>query len=104
MFGYEDPCDATSNARTGTDFETSTGLLIDAPDPSTALDWGREVSRAFVIWRFQQETRVAPDWRADTFALCLEPDAGGAWVAFSNAPVVEVGQMPPFEHPLPYPP
>jgi hypothetical protein len=104
MFGYEDPSEAASNARAGTDFESSAGVLIDAPDPSRALNWGREVSQAFVTWLFKRENAVAPNWLADQFAHWLEPEAGEAWVAFFDAPVVEVGQMPPFERLLPYAP
>jgi O-acetyl-ADP-ribose deacetylase (regulator of RNase III) len=103
MFGYEDPREAVSNARSGTDFESSTGVLIDAPDVEDALRWGREVSQAFVTWLFERENEPAPDWRAGNFAHWLEPDASEAWAALANAPVVKVGQMPSFERLLPSP-
>lgn len=97
IFGYETPEEARSNMVTGSDFESSAALLIDAATATEALQWGRHVSQNFVAWLFQRDGQPDADWTSLEFAHWLEPEGTAAWKTSRNVPHVCVGEVPPFE-------
>jgi hypothetical protein len=96
-FGYESPVEMSNNIANGSDFESSSGLVIDADSSEEALRWGREVSQAFVTWLFSCNNLMAPSWKASQFAHWLEPQGSEVWQVAEDLTRVRVGEMPVFE-------
>lgn len=94
VFGYETPEEERCNRTMSTDFESSAMLRILAEDEAAALDWGREVSEAFVKALFQDPS---VSWKAAGFACWIErtPDESSR-TRWESIPVVAVGQLPDF--------
>ena len=94
-FGYEDKIDMECNRRTGSDYESSTGVFIDAGSEEEALEWGREISEAFV--RYEHDD-PSVSWRALGYAHWIEHDQeSGSWKhCLSFFPRVRVGEFPDF--------
>ena len=93
-FGYENPNERRLNEREKTDFESSTACFIEAPDADAALEWGREVSQAFVRWLFLLHGESPPDWKQAGFAHWIDTEPV-PWP--SSLPCVTPGQLPDFE-------
>jgi hypothetical protein len=83
------------NRRTGSDFESSTGVFIEAPSDADALAWGSEISEAFLRHAYGDS---AISWKALDYAHWIEADpASCSWKhCLSFFPTVRVGQFPEF--------
>jgi hypothetical protein len=93
-FGYESPTERETNARAGTDFESSAAIRIEAESEEQALEWGMEISERFVKALFGEEN---VSWRAERFAAFIEndPDVLDRWR--ESLPKVTVGEYPNFD-------
>jgi hypothetical protein len=99
-FGYEQKDEMAHNLRTGSDFESSTGVFIDAPSEAEALAWGREISEAFLR---HAHGDPSVSWRALGYTHWIEPDpASCSWKhCLSCFPTVRVGEFPDFSRMTP---
>jgi hypothetical protein len=99
-FGYEDKDEMEYNRRTDSDFESSTGVFIDAPSETDALAWGREISEAFLR---HAHGDPAASWKALDYAHWIEADpASCSWKhCLSFFPRVRVGEFPDFSRMTP---
>jgi hypothetical protein len=94
-FGYEQKDEMDYNRRTGADFESSTGVFIDAPSEAEALEWGREICEAYVRY---EHGDPSISWRHLGYAHWIEPDPETcSWKhCLSFFPRVRVGEFPDF--------
>jgi hypothetical protein len=94
-FGYEDKIDMEVNRRLGTDYESSTGVFIDAASEEGVLEWGREISEAFL--RYEHDD-PSISWRAIGYAHWIESDPPSCdWKhCLSFFQRVRVGEFPDF--------
>jgi hypothetical protein len=94
-FGYEQKDEMDHNRATGSDFESSTGVFIDAPSEADALAWGCEISEAFMRYA---HGNPSVSWRALRYAHWIEPDPEScSWKhCLSFFPKVRVGEFPDF--------
>jgi hypothetical protein len=94
-FGYEDKDEMEYNRLTNSDFESSTGVLIDAPSEADALAWGIEISEAF-LRHIHRDPAVS--WKALNYAHWIEADPEScSWKhCLSFFPRVRVGELPDF--------
>ena len=70
-FGYEDALEMKCNAGTGSDYESSNGVFIEADSEADALAWGCEIAE-----QFMKHEHGAPSisWRALGYAHWIETD------------------------------
>lgn len=75
--------------------EVSEAIFIEAASEAQALDWGREISEAFVAQLF---TGQNVSWRAMNFAHWIERDPHLEYPAdvLAILPVVDYGNYPDF--------
>ena len=92
IFGYETPRQRRNNAAHGWDDEDSHGVLIDAPDPDTALRWGDRIAQRYVA-KLHGSPEV--DWEAEGYASFIEDDRSQYVV--HKWPRVGVSEYPDFE-------
>ena len=94
-FGYEDRDQAAVNESHCTDYESSTGVFIDAPDEHEALKWGQEIAERFLHHERQD---VTVSWRGNRYGHWIEKDPEHSpWAhCLSSLPRVRVGQLPDF--------
>ena len=88
IFGYETPRQRRNNATHGWDDEDSHGVLIDAPDESSALAWGDQIAQRYISVLFDGQV----DWLADRYASFIELEVGDI-----DWPRVPMGEFPPFD-------
>lgn len=70
-FGYEQKDEMEYNRRTDSDFESSTGVFIDAATEAESREWGREIAEAFVHYAHDDPSI---SWRAIGYADWIEQD------------------------------
>ena len=96
-FCYHEP-GANKMAQSGLmeDYESSTGVFIDAPSADEALAWGETVAEA--LFRHIHGD-ASLDWKAaGYFAWIEESPQTGSWKhCLGFFPRVAIGQMPDFE-------
>jgi hypothetical protein len=69
VFGYESPAEYTTNAKEGTDFESSNAVWVRAASEDYALQKGRDYAARFVGQQFEQAGVVDfPGWIEGGFA------------------------------------
>lgn len=98
MFGYEGPEEAEVNAATGSDYEVCRAVFIQAEDAAAAVAWGQQVSQRYVSWLFEREGRPRYEWIEANFANWLEREGTNSWDVFKDAPRIDVGEYPAFDH------
>jgi hypothetical protein len=80
MFGYESPDEWQTNARCGTDFESSEAVWIEAPDEQCAIAAGCAYAERFVGDLFRQ-TRISdfPGWLCANYARWIKHEPSSEW-------------------------
>lgn len=79
-FGYESPEERRSNARDGTDFESSNAVWIEAKSTEEAIRAGLGFAEAWVGSLFRDAgVGDYPGWRESNFAYWIEPNPLAKW-------------------------
>ena len=78
------------------DFESSTGLFVEAPDAASAVAWGEQVAQALLV---HANDDPALDWRALGYRCWVVDDpASSDWKhCLAFFPRVAIGTMSPVE-------
>jgi|ERR1043166_4469066 hypothetical protein len=95
-FGYEDKLEMECNDRTGSDYESSKGVFIEASSEAEALTWGCEIAELFM--RHEHDGDPSISWRARGYAHWIQPHPEtSSWshcLPFLQR--VRVGELPDF--------
>jgi hypothetical protein len=96
-FGYEDALEMKCNAEWGTDYESSTGVFIEANSEEEATAWGCEIAEAFM--RYENDGDPSISWRACGYAHWIEanPETSDWSHCLSYFQRVKVGEFPDFD-------
>jgi hypothetical protein len=89
-FGYETPRQTIANAKHGWDDEDSNYVVIDAPNETEAIEWGRELAERFV------HSLSGDSWKTGNFAHWVELLSECPWAA--GRAVMRIGQFPPADY------
>jgi hypothetical protein len=89
IFGYETPRERRNNAAHGWDDEDSHGVLIEAPDADSALNWGDQIAQRYVA---MLHGLPEVDWQKEGYASFIKDDRS-QYVAH-DWPRVSVGEYP----------
>lgn len=72
VFGYEDPFELESNETTGSDFESSDAIWIEAETEDEALKIGQAYAKKFVDAEYEKEMKEYEGWSPSNYANWIE--------------------------------
>jgi hypothetical protein len=95
VFSYRTPIQEATSQETGPSEEASEALFIEAADASQALDWGREVSEAYVQKLFGNQQL---SWKSQGFSHWVESEPHKEYPAdvLAHLPCVACREFPDF--------
>lgn len=100
-FGFSTPDQWKANEAHGWDDESSEAFYVVAEDEEAAVAWGRQVSERFHdrLFRAAGWPEPVPSWEESRYAFWIEDEPEQLFSAetLAELPVVEIGEMPPFE-------
>ena len=95
-FGYEGPLEMKCNDETGSDYESSVGVFIEADSETEALAWGCEIAERYMKHEHGGDPSIS--WRARGYAYWIEshPETSSWSHCLTFFQRVTVGEFPVF--------